>query len=155
MRSVHYRKGDDRCGRCGCELLRVILVPNPEFHHHLLPLCGQCATPEELAYADTTGDCPGCGIPMQFSRRDGYTTRWVACSTRCYHRAWRSSHRMKTRTCEVCRRGFQSTRRDARFCSSACRQKHHRAGGDPPPPPGERVFDESGAPLLTPPATPP
>ena len=125
MRGVYYRKGDDCCARCGGELLRVILAPDPN-RHFLTPLCGQCATPEEMAYADAGGDCPGCGIAMRFSTRDAWTTRWVTCSTRCYQRAWRRSRRIKMRLCEVCGRGFQSSRKDARLCSSACRQKRYR-----------------------------
>ena len=132
MKAVHYRNGDGHCARCSGELLRVIIVRTPHgdggpgAHMHLKPLCGQCATPHETAYADTTAACPGCGIMMNFSRRDAYTTRWIACSTRCYQRAWRSSHRIKTRTCEVCRTEFPSPRKDARFCSGACRQWQYR-----------------------------
>ena len=106
----------------------MILAQDPEFyahwgHHGLLtPLCGQCASPEELAYAHATGECPGCGIAMCFSPRDAYATRWVACSTRCYQRAWRRSRRVKQRTCEVCQTTFSTARTDARFCSGVCRQ---------------------------------
>jgi hypothetical protein len=130
MRPVHYknwRQGDSLCARCGNQLLRVILAPDPDFHRHLLPLCGQCATPQESTYADTTGECPGCGMAMRFNRLDGFTTRWVTCSTRCYQRAWRKSRRIKARICGVCRFEFQSPRKDARFCSNACRQWHYRA----------------------------
>ena len=133
MHSVHYQRGEDRCARCGGNLPRVILAPDQEMRerhgwHSLIPLCGQCATPEEVAYANTEGTCPGCGIAMQFSLRDAYDydPRWVACSDRCYQRAWRSSHRMKTGTCTVCRSPFQTLRKDARYCSNTCRQKQHR-----------------------------
>jgi hypothetical protein len=30
MRDVYYRNDDGRCARCGGELLRVILAPDPE-----------------------------------------------------------------------------------------------------------------------------
>jgi hypothetical protein len=128
MRAVchyHYRDGGG-CWRCGSELLRVIIVPNPDFRRYLIALCGQCATPDELAYVNATADCPGCGIAMSFSSLDAYTTRWVACSTRCYQRAWRRSRRMKATLCAMCRRPFQSPRTDARFCSPACRQRAYR-----------------------------
>jgi hypothetical protein len=135
MRAVcHYGYRDGGgCWRCGGELLRVIIVPDPAFRRHLTALCGQCATPEEAAYANRTADCPGCGIPMCFSRRDTYNTRWVACSTRCYQRAWRRSRRIETtRTCAVCGQTFTPPRSDARYCSNACRQKHYRADRERP-----------------------
>jgi ssDNA-binding Zn-finger/Zn-ribbon topoisomerase 1 len=127
MRTVHYKKGEGRCARCGGELLRVILAPDPDCRFHLTPLCGQCATPKEKAYAHVGGECPGCGIAMRFSHRDAWRTRWVTCSTRCYQRAWRRSRRIKLRACEGCHREFQSSRKDARFCSNACRQMQYRA----------------------------
>lgn len=123
------------CAQCGTELLRLILAPRRRFpddgpfaghFYSLTPLCGQCATPEDMAYARTAMICPGCGIPMHISPRDAMTTRWPACSDRCYQRAWRRSRRIKTLTCTVCRIDFQATRTDARFCSSACRQHQHR-----------------------------
>jgi hypothetical protein len=138
MREVHYCyerdadrrrifSGYGRCARCDGELLRVILVTMPDCELYLEPVCGQCASPEELADATRTRDCPGCGIPMSFNHRDEYSTRWVACSRRCYQRAWRASRRtIQTLTCEVCREPFQSPRSDARYCSNACRQWAYR-----------------------------
>jgi hypothetical protein len=132
-----HRTTDDRfgryghCAQCGGELLRVILAPRRSFpddgpfaHHiySLTPLCGQCATPEELAYASHSMSCPGCSISMQISPRDAMMTKWPACSDRCYQRAWRQSRRMKQRACEVCRATFSTARTDTRFCSGACRQ---------------------------------
>jgi hypothetical protein len=124
----NYRKGPNRCARCGEELLRVILAPDPEVRWHwLLPLCGQCATPEDMTYASTSGACPGCGMALSYSPRDAMTTRWFACSDRCYQRAWRASRRqVKTATCLVCKTVFHPPRSDARYCSNACRQWQHR-----------------------------
>jgi hypothetical protein len=128
---VHYRKGADRCARCGSELLRVILAADLEIRsrlnwHWLTPLCGQCATFEEAAYASATGECPGCGIAMSYSPRDAMSTKWFACSERCYQRAWRRLRRIKTCTCDVCQSVFHSPRADARYCSNACRQRQYR-----------------------------
>jgi hypothetical protein len=46
----------------------------------------------------------------------------------------RQAKRMKTRDpyrwysgCEHCRKSFQATRADQRFCSNACRQAEHRS----------------------------
>jgi len=124
------------CAQCGGELLRVILAPRRSFpddgpyahyFYSLTPLCGQCATPEDMAYASLTKDCPGCGMPMHYSSRDAMTTKWVACSDRCYQRAWRASRRKaKTATCVVCETVFNPPRSDARYCSNACRQWQHR-----------------------------
>src|SRR5713101_1456920 len=47
------------------------------------------------------------------------------CGT-CYSRYLRSKKRTKSLVCEVCKFGFQSARRDARFCSDACRQWSYR-----------------------------
>src|ERR1700686_3042048 len=47
------------------------------------------------------------------------------CAT-CYSRYLRSKKRTKSFSCEVCKFGFQSARRDARFCSDACRQWSYR-----------------------------
>ena len=66
-RPLHLADDEAGCARCGGELLRVTIVPNLEFTPHLLALCGQCATPDEVAYADSEGKCPGCGIAMRFS----------------------------------------------------------------------------------------
>src|SRR3979490_893880 len=44
----------------------------------------------------------------------------------CYSRYLRSTKRIKALSCEVCRCRFQSARRDARFCSDACRQWSYR-----------------------------
>jgi hypothetical protein len=46
----------------------------------------------------------------------------------CYMRDRRRQHRIKLRACAVCGVSFQSTRRDALYCSSGCRQKAHRSG---------------------------
>jgi hypothetical protein len=41
-------------------------------------------------------------------------------------RARRARRRLKHRRCETCRGYFKSPRRDARYCSAACRQKAYR-----------------------------
>ena len=47
------------------------------------------------------------------------------CQT-CYARWLRLKHRHKKRTCTVCKTAFTTTRIDASFCSSACRQWAYR-----------------------------
>ena len=46
----------------------------------------------------------------------------------CYMRDRRRRTRMKFCTCAICGASFQSTRRDALYCSAGCRHKAHRAG---------------------------
>jgi hypothetical protein len=38
---------------------------------------------------------------------------------------------MRYKTCEVCERTFRPARRDARFCSQACKQRAYRRRVDP------------------------
>jgi len=38
---------------------------------------------------------------------------------------------MRYKTCEMCEHYFRPTRRDARFCSQACKQKAYRRRADP------------------------
>jgi hypothetical protein len=45
---------------------------------------------------------------------------------RCYARELRRRKRRKTRACSSCGTEFVTTRRDARFCSDACRQRAFR-----------------------------
>lgn len=44
----------------------------------------------------------------------------------CYMRWWRAGNRHKHRLCQTCGRTFETTRTDARTCSSACRQRAYR-----------------------------
>jgi hypothetical protein len=44
----------------------------------------------------------------------------------CGARKRRAALRHKTRTCIVCKAAFTTTRTDAKFCSSACRQRRYR-----------------------------
>ena len=68
-----------------------------------------------------TVDCLGCGQPM--AARAGL----AVCSHRCRKRELRARHRRERRQlCAACRRDFVPTRKDARFCSDACRFKAYR-----------------------------
>jgi uncharacterized OB-fold protein len=46
----------------------------------------------------------------------------------CYHRDLRARARVKTILCRQCLRPFETSRRDAKTCSNACRMKVYRAG---------------------------
>jgi len=80
--------------------------------------------------------CAGCGEPILTvtAARAGC---WYVCSNRCYQRAYRKRRRVcesvidwKARIhsprCEACSRPLGASRRDAKFCSSRCRQWHYR-----------------------------
>jgi hypothetical protein len=63
--------------------------------------------------------CTECKVPGIYAR---------GLCQNCYMRDLRRDRRMKRRECVVCGVSFQSTRRDALYCSPGCRQKGHRAG---------------------------
>src|SRR6266536_257970 len=106
----------------------VSIVPrDPELvWTRLWHVCKQCATPKELNGAETQVTCPGClrtfFVPYQWK---AYRRRY--CCDACGQRARRKAARMKTHRCPACKTEFRSARRDARFCSNACRQATRKA----------------------------
>jgi hypothetical protein len=66
----------------------------------------------------------GCGVLVS----DWYWSRILTCSRRCTERAAIARKRVthEERTCEGCGRNYVPTRSDARWCSSACRQRAYR-----------------------------
>ena len=93
----------------------------------VVSVCGLCF---KRASADETTrmerylrNCDGCGKPMR-TPLDG-RFRWCVCSSRCYQRAHRKMRRWFM-TCEACKKPFKPARTDARYCSSACRQRTYR-----------------------------
>jgi hypothetical protein len=97
--------------------------------------------------------CQGCGEPISIPR-DQFrgTWRWFShgvCSMRCYQRAYRKRRREHGRgsaidwkvkdghdhnsQCATCKKRLQSQRKDARYCSNACRQFAYRAWQRPGP----------------------
>jgi hypothetical protein len=81
------------------------------------------------AYVPITRKCSGCGETVK--RRVRTLQSWVDrpqfCSWECRWRYGRRIKRHKERTCVVCGASFTTTRRDAGYCSNACRQKAYRA----------------------------
>lgn len=80
-------------------------------------------TPEicnAMSIFKTVSCCSDCLKPFPLNAVKGRCAR-------CYARHLRASKRVKALTCERCRGSFRSTRSDARFCSSACRQCAFRA----------------------------
>jgi predicted RNA-binding Zn-ribbon protein involved in translation (DUF1610 family) len=103
----------------------------------------ECSGPEEKKLKRAVRKCAGCGEPIFTAIDARYFVAWSVCSNRCYQRAYRKRRRGRESVvdwkseswyprCESCGEKFQPTRRDARFCCNACRQRHyreHRANG--------------------------
>jgi hypothetical protein len=103
---------------------------------HVSPVCTTCVTREERDAPHRNSDCPGCGRLLYFplrrvSRRtslSGGDQRPLAttCSNACFRRSLRKKRRIKNLTCTVCKEKFASVRKDAKYCSGACRQWAYR-----------------------------
>jgi|SRR6516165_395213 hypothetical protein len=78
--------------------------------------------------------CRGCGEPMLTPLSGVFA--YQVCSRRCYQRAYRKRRRESggstvpwkghSPTCAGCKRPFVPSRKDARYCSNACRQRAYR-----------------------------
>ena len=91
-------------------------------HARWVAVCRDCMSPDEAAETRTKMTCPGCGLTLSIPEE--YEIK--ACSSACAQRAVRKLRRPKQHFCEVCKVEFTSARRDARFCSDACRQWAYR-----------------------------
>jgi hypothetical protein len=91
--------------------------------------CEACVSkwhPSWLQYRREPVECPGgCGALVSWWGWE----RVAACSRRCTDRVQLASRRVRhdERECEQCGETFTATRRDARYCSGACRQRAYRA----------------------------
>lgn len=115
------------------------------YGRHYGPVCEGCAPPYmkgEGRYYNPRIDrceqrsCDTCERPVVWksSRRD-YYRRHVFCSERCqwsYYNTARNERAAHARekVCEVCNETFTAARRDAKTCSSACKQKAYRRRKD-------------------------
>jgi hypothetical protein len=91
-----------------------------------VPICQTCLTPKEQAQDRVESICAGCSRLLSIPDGVTCTKRWIYCSDRCRRRMARKTHRQKLRLCKTCGNSFQSPRKDARYCSSACRQWSYR-----------------------------
>ena len=79
-------------------------------------------TKEEMALlkeADEMFNETGC-VPGNDGEQVPY------CCEACGKRARRKPNGIKNHICAACKGEFRSTRRDARFCTNACRQSDYR-----------------------------
>jgi hypothetical protein len=101
----------------------------------LVPVCRMCTWDEELAHNRYWVNCAGCdrrlSVPRWKTGRvaslmgGGHPTRHT-CNNACLRRALRKKRRVKDLTCTVCKEEFASARKDAKYCSGACRQWAYR-----------------------------
>jgi hypothetical protein len=146
------RKTGDICGECGRALAAdehgyrgvtyvgfASLAGKPKYSDAVL--CAACA-PEYLVNSRPGSDgfhifahepCDVCGrvIVARTTRGMWHRRRHVFCSERCEwtcHNTARNERaaRAREKVCEVCGQSFTATRRDAKTCSPACKQKAYR-----------------------------
>jgi hypothetical protein len=149
VRYTWWRRPHGHCQRCGNAMRenetafmvrqRVAIAncgtednPFPITDWLPVPICDFCLTPEEKAQDRVESLCSGCSRILSIPDDLTCYKRWTYCSDRCRRRAARQTQRQKHRTCETCGMTFQSPRRDARYCSSACRQWSFRRRRDIP-----------------------
>ncbi len=149
------QRSADLCGQCGRCLENgeavylapkvyvgmAALVRQPNFHR--APVCGDCApmditertgTRATIAYYLLVDEpCGACGRPVVFRTTRGLYNRRrdVFCCERCrwtYYNGRRNERnaRAREKVCEGCGEPFTATRRDAKTCSDACKQKVYR-----------------------------
>jgi len=102
-------------------------------------VCGTCK-PTRNSWGDKlhwrSFACENCGRIVRY----GYGRQYRCCTYRCAAAGWtkraterrsqyRAAHRVKQLSCGVCGTTFVATRRDARYCSTTCRQRAHRMSG--------------------------
>jgi predicted nucleic acid-binding Zn ribbon protein len=130
----------DACFYCGRRFDRGQMrypIRNFDWGADLVSVCVTCF--KEEADFDVTSrqpryerQCNGCGEPIMTPTYG--VLGWQICSRRCYQRTLRKRHRReKSRCCKVCKKRLEPTRKDARFCSNACRQFAYRARQRPGP----------------------
>src|SRR6516165_12593411 len=88
-------------------------------------VCMPCFKAANVEAASTQAryerECCGCGEPILNPTYGVFG--YEVCSSRCYQRDLRKSNRQKkAHSCKVCKRRFEPSRKDAQFCSNACRQ---------------------------------
>jgi hypothetical protein len=102
------------------------------------PVCGVCVTIKERQAPHREEDCGGCGRLLYFpstrirrkaSLNGDQRQLATTCNNACFRRALRKKRRLKGHVCTTCREEFASARKDAKFCSGACRQWTYRMRG--------------------------
>ncbi len=118
------------CARCGKDLgpAEQVVVMQIE-PWGMAPRCVDCAgSCEHWQSPDRKGDCGGCGRLVVLRNPWAWHRTHIYCCARCRDLVYRKL-RQPTRkpvTCAGCGVEWTPSRADARFCSSACRQRDYR-----------------------------
>jgi hypothetical protein len=125
-RPRRYREPDHRCRDCAPKWLRDI-EPGVRYEY---PWREESGIPADV-YCNLP--CDECSRPVIFRTTGGRyrLSRRVFCSRQCssaYYNQLRNERnaRAREKVCESCGEAFTATRRDARTCSAACRQRAYR-----------------------------
>jgi hypothetical protein len=103
-----------------------------------VPVCEACVTDDELERVSHKVTCKGCGLRLSIPRQrvnkltslnGGRRLVRAECSNACFRRVLRKRRRMKGCSCTCGVIFMSSSRRDAKFCSSACREAAYRTRG--------------------------
>ncbi len=94
-------------------------------------VCTHCATDQEISRHAAYGlidRCLNCQrkIRVAVCGHKGGCPKRPFCDNACYRQHFRKKRRSKNMFCTVCNIGFAASRKDARFCSDACRQWAYR-----------------------------
>ncbi len=128
------RRTGAACAECG-----TLLPPEGPVYRRrvtrfdIAVLCESCGPRFMLmTYGINRWPCVGCGRVVVFeeSGRDWYRDG-IACSDQCRSRRLYAKRADRLRgelykSCEVCGKTFTGTRRDAKTCSPACKQRAYR-----------------------------
>lgn len=123
---------DQRAYRCAYRRRWGSLFGTGSFVFAYATTCGNCYSSTPFLHLaggehEIPTECYSCHRRLVVG---GYRAnqRWVACSTRCLAALRREDRRDKrsTTTCSTCGETFTPARADARYCSSACRQRAYR-----------------------------
>ncbi len=135
-----HRKLTDHCTRCRARFQQDVvafmvsekvvwqILGNSESGYlaitdmEIVPICSACLTAEESTRSDWVEIISG-GCVRKMMVQKGWRG---FCSARCAARVRRARRRIKARRCIVCLKSFQTPRKDAKFCSNACRQHAYR-----------------------------
>lgn len=126
---VPINRAGDKCWNCkgglGADIfLRGRYIGPRGFRYEAV--CEDCGFDKEPK-ATKTVECVGCGRRLLMS--EFFDTD--VCSDRCYNRKLRARRRAMARaTCLRCSSSFTPKRKDACYCSGACKQAAYRERSD-------------------------
>src|SRR4051812_9593253 len=102
--------------------------------YRMRPLCRECAAGLLSRRFVSEADCGECNRPIVYEVRHFHRKHVFCCEDhsrdfynhRSNKRRKAVSALLRKKTCAVCGEEFAATRRDAKACSSACKQKAYR-----------------------------